>query len=661
MLTILLLTIIGAPALGAVGAVVITSLTRGRCGVWGAGVPVVVATIFSFICSLKLWTDNMVGRVMVLSPWIDAGAFGVNLEFAVDRLSICMLLIITGIGSLIQLYSIGYMREDEGRGRYFAYLGLFIFFMTILVTGANLPVVFIGWEGVGLASYLLISFWFENESFKKAGEKAFIVNRLGDLGVLLALGCLVVFVGTSGGDHLNVWDFETLKRLIETRKLGMHDMGLVQLSMIGILFAVTAKSAQIPLFVWLPDAMAGPTPVSALIHAATMVTAGVYLICRLGFLCSVVPVLMLLMAAIGAITALMAAVIAMTQTDIKKVLAYSTVSQLGFMIVAASCGLYGIALFHVVTHAFFKACLFLGSGTVIHACEGEQDLREFGGMAKVVPLTAVCFTLGALALAGVFPFAGFYSKYQITHALAHSPLLHEFQASSGQDAGPLIIAGSIVSAIEKILLVTSCLTAFYITRVVLLTFGGKYRGTRHVHHGDGGFEMATPVLLLGIGSLVMGALGAMIPDYVGLGDASSAVKFDSIESLLMLSDLPGLLLKSVIALSGIAGAIALSVVGGYEKLYKATFPLFIFAPLSREKFLWDEVYELLFVAPFRGLSSWLHRSAEPFLIDGVVNGIWMSVVALGQGVVTLQTGQVRTYALALFSLLLGLLLFYMVL
>lgn len=666
MLTVLLLTIIGAPALGAVGAIAITSLTRGRCGVWASGIPVVAATFLSFICSLKLWSDNLLGRVMVLSPWIDAGSFGVNLDLAVDRLSICMLLIITGIGSLIQLYSIGYMKEDEGVGRYFAYLGLFIFFMTILVTGANLPVAFIGWEGVGLASYLLISFWFENESFKKAGEKAFIVNRLGDLGVLLALGCLVIFVGTAGVDHLNVWDFETLKGLVSSRTLQIQDLRLLHLSMIGILFAVTAKSAQIPLFVWLPDAMAGPTPVSALIHAATMVTAGVYLICRLGFLCTLVPGLMLVMAIIGAITALMAAIIAMTQVDIKKVLAYSTVSQLGFMIVAASCGLYGIALFHVVTHAFFKACLFLGSGTVIHACEGEQDLKAFGGMAKVVPVTAICFTLGALALAGVFPFAGFYSKYQITHALAHSPLVHQFHAVS--DHGTEIIlsdglfsAGSILSLIEKILLVTSCLTAFYISRVVLLTFGGTYRGSHHVHPGDGGFEMATPVLLLGIGSLVMGALGAMIPEYVGLGDAASAVRFDSIESLLLLNDLPGLFLKSAIALAGIAGAIALYLVGGYKKLYKATFPLFILAPLSRERFLWDEVYELLFVAPFKGISSWLHRTGEPFLLDGVVNGIWMSVVALGQGVVALQTGQVRTYALGLFSLLLGLLLFYMVL
>jgi NADH-quinone oxidoreductase subunit L len=661
MLTILLLTIVGAPALGAVGAIVMTSFTKGRCGVLGAGMPVVVATLCSFICSLKLWSDNLVGRAMVLSPWIDAGLFGVNLELAVDRLSICMLLIITGIGSLIQLYSIGYMREDAGKGRYFAYLGLFIFFMAILVTGANLPVVFIGWEGVGLSSYLLISFWFENESFKRAGEKAFIVNRLGDLGVLLALACLAVFAGASGVDRLNIWDFETLRGLMLSATFDVHQMRLLHWSLIGILFAVTAKSAQIPLFVWLPDAMAGPTPVSALIHAATMVTAGVYLICRMGFLCSVAPELMLMMAVIGAVTALMAALIAMTQVDIKKVLAYSTVSQLGFMVVAASCGLYGIALFHVVTHAFFKACLFLGSGTVIHACEGEQDMQSFGGMAKVVPVTAVCFTVGALALAGVFPFSGFYSKYQITHALAHSPLVHTFHSLSGQGVALGISPDSILSIIEKTLLVTSCLTAFYITRVVLLTFMGTYRGSNHVHDGDGGFEMAAPVLLLGIGSLVMGGLGSMIPEYVGLGDAASAVKFDSMESFLLLNDLPGLLLKSVIALVGIVGAISVYVLGGYQKLYKASFPLLILAPLSREKFLWDEVYELFFVAPFKNISSWLQRTGEPFLLDGIVNGIWMSVVALGQGVVALQTGQIRTYALGLFSLLLGLLLFYMVL
>lgn len=661
MLTILLLTIVGAPALGAVGAIGMTTLTRGRCGVWGAGMPVVVATFLSFICSVKLWSDDLLGRVVVLSPWIDVESFGVNLELAVDRLSICMLLIITGIGSLIQLYSIGYIRDDRGKGRYFAYLGLFIFFMAILVTGANIPVVFIGWEGVGLASYLLISFWFENESFKRAGEKAFIVNRLGDLGVLLALGCVAIVASSGGVNPLKIWDFETLKGLVESTKFDADNLRLLRWGMVGILFAVTAKSAQIPLFVWLPDAMAGPTPVSALIHAATMVTAGVYLICRMGFLCSVVPGLMLGMAALGALTALMAALIAMTQIDIKKVLAYSTVSQLGFMVVAASCGLYGIALFHVVTHAFFKACLFLGSGTVIHACEGEQDLKAFGGMAKVVPVTAVCFTLGALALAGVFPFAGFYSKYQITHALAHSPLLHTLHTPTGDGASPFLSPDLIVSIIEKTLLVTSCLTAFYITRVVLLTFGGSYRGSAHLHQGDGGFEMTMPVIMLGIGSLIMGVLGAMIPEYVGLGDVGTAVKFNSVESFLLMNDLQGLIFKSAIALAGIVGAVAVYTLGGYEKLYRATFPLLLLAPLSREKFLWDEVYEVFFLAPFKGISSWLHRTGEPFLLDGIVNGIWMSVVALGQGVVALQTGQIRTYALVLFSLLLGLLLFYMVL
>jgi len=383
--------------------------------------------------------------------------------------------------------------------------------------------------------------------------------------------------------------------------------------------------------------------------------------CRLNFLCSAAPELMLLMAIIGVITALMAALIAMTQADIKKVLAYSTVSQLGFMIVAASCGLYGIALFHVVTHAFFKACLFLGAGTVIHACEGEQDLKSFGGMGRVIPLTALFFSIGALALAGVFPFAGFYSKYQITHALAHSPLLHSLHDISSFSTNFGLSPESIFSLIEKSLLVTSCLTAFYITRVVLLTFWGSYRGSNKLHSGDGGFEMATPILFLGVGSLVMGVFGAAIPEYVGLGDASSAVKFDTVGSFLLLNDLPGLLLKSGIALLGILVAVAIYIFKGFGGLYKATWPLLIFAPVSREKFLWDEVYEVFFIGPFKVISSWLHRIGEPFVLDGVINGIWMSVVALGQGVIALQTGQVRTYALGLFSCLLGLLLFYMVL
>jgi NADH-quinone oxidoreductase subunit L len=621
---------------------------------------VVGGTITSFVVVLYLWWNDITGQSILLPGWFDFKLFGANLEFSIDRLAICMLLIITGIGSLIQVYSIGYMRDDPGFRRYFAYLGVFIFFMNILVTGANLPVVFIGWEGVGVVSYLLISFWFKNENYKRAGEKAFIVNRLGDMGFLLALACLVVLGQRGGLAGLEIWNFDALKQLFASSDFVSTNAFMATLALSGILFAVTAKSAQIPLFVWLPDAMAGPTPVSALIHAATMVTAGVYLIARLGFLCSALPEVMLVMALVGLVTAIMAGMIAMAQADIKKVLAYSTVSQLGFMIVAASCGLYGIAIFHVTTHAFFKACLFLCSGTVIHACDGEQDMKHYGGLYKHLPVTTLFFSLSGLALAGVFPLSGFYSKYLIGHSIAHSPLANALHGTTFFFG---LESELIMQVLEIGLLVASGLTAFYITRVVLLTFCGVYRGEHEVHGGDGGFEMVLPVLILGIGAVIMGIPGAFIPEYLSevTGHITGLVSLNNLNDFLLVDDIGGLIIKSSIALGGFGVALIIYYSCGALTLYSGSLPLLVFSPLARSRFFWDEFYAALIIKPFKSIARCLHSFVEPFVVDGIINGIWMSCVALGQMVICLQTGQVRTYALSLFSLFLALLVFYMVL
>jgi NADH-quinone oxidoreductase subunit L len=673
MITVLIFLILGSPLVGSLG-----SLLLARFGSVGAGAPMVITTLVGFSCALTLWYKNLSGRVQVLSPWIQVGKFSVNLEFFVDHLTIFMLLLITGIGSLIQLYSIGYMKDEAGKGRYFAYLGLFIFFMTVLVTGANLPVVFIGWEGVGLASYLLISFWFSNKSYCFAAEKAFIVNRIGDLGVFVALAAFAVVAHLTKHQLTDLWDFENLRTLVKSVTLSAHNLtgtvgssvlvsnvgfgealvGLLTVALLGILFAVTAKSAQIPLFVWLPDAMAGPTPVSALIHAATMVTAGVYLIGRLSFLCSSQPLVMLLMLTVGVLTALMAGLIAMTQRDIKKVLAYSTVSQLGFMVVAASAGLYGIALFHVLTHAFFKACLFLGAGSVIHACDGEQDLGSYGGLWRKLPITALCFCIAAAALAGVAPLSGFYSKYQITHLFVHGPLAHALEHSP-ELAQWGVSVPRLLNGFDWALTITSCVTAYYILRVVLLTFFGTYRGTAHPH--EGGITMVLPVILLSLGSAVAGIVWAGVPDYLKLESLPTAIHFTSLLSYLFLDDPSAVIFKTGVVLVGAAIALFLYFFRGVDALLSGNGPLFIFAPLSRHRFYWDELYSFMWFSPLKAVSGTLHRFWEPFLVDGLINSLWMSAVALGEGVVTLQSGHIRHYAIALFSVLLGLLLFYMVL
>ena len=405
------------------------------------GLPI-AAFLLTLACLFRLQAAGYEPLVETAYTWALIGGKSFEIAFYFDRLTAVMTLIVTGVGSLIHIYSAGYMKDDESYARYFAYLNLFLFFMLLLVLGRSLLVLFVGWEGVGLASYLLIGFWFEDPEKAAAGKKAFIVNRIGDAGFLLGMFLLWQTVGTLDMDRINA-------------AFGAATLPAVSASLVGVLLFIgaTGKSAQIPLYVWLPDAMAGPTPVSALIHAATMVTAGVYLVARLSGIYVHAPAASALVAGIGAATALLAATIALVQTDIKKVLAYSTVSQLGLMFVALGVGAYGVAVFHVTTHAFFKACLFLGAGSVIHALSGEQDILKMGGLARKIPVTFATFAIATAAIAGIPPLAGFFSKDEI--------LWFSFASAQGGSTFLWLVAS-----------LTSLLTSFYMFRLLWLTFFG---------------------------------------------------------------------------------------------------------------------------------------------------------------------------------------------
>ncbi len=411
------------------------------------GIVGTLSVAVSFVITLYLFANASQEPVVInLFDWISIQRFDISFGFLIDQLSILWLLFVTGIGSLIHLYSISYMHDDEKMHSFFAYLNLFIFFMITLVIGSNLLMMFIGWEGVGLCSYLLIGFWYKNQNYNDAAKKAFIMNRIGDLGFLI--GIFIV------GSLFNTIDFTTLKTVITSAK-DINDFWIA-VAALALFIGATGKSAQIPLYTWLPDAMAGPTPVSALIHAATMVTAGIFMLTRLNFLFDMAPSVQNIIAIVGACTALVAATIALVQNDIKKVLAYSTVSQLGLMFLALGLGAYEVAVFHVITHAFFKACLFLGSGSVIHGLHGEQDMRKMGGLKKAMPITFWTMLIASLAIAGIFPLAGFWSKDEI--------LMTAFNHSNNK---ALWVIGSIASI----------MTAFYMFRLMYLTFFNSFRGT----------------------------------------------------------------------------------------------------------------------------------------------------------------------------------------
>jgi NADH-quinone oxidoreductase subunit L len=575
----------------------------------------------SFALALYLFWQlpaNGIFRDLVYT-WIESGSFQVNLSFQVDALTAIMLLVVTGIGFLIHIYSLGYMDHDEGMVRFFVYLNLFIFFMLMLVMGDNLLLLFVGWEGVGLCSYLLIGFWYHDHNNTIAGNKAFIVNRIGDFGFVLGILLLVTELGRQG-----IWTLQFSELQAHAQMLSPAIVGIITL----LLFVgATGKSAQIPLFVWLPDAMAGPTPVSALIHAATMVTAGVYMTARLHFLFGLAPATLALIAWIGAATAFFAATIALTQNDIKRVLAYSTVSQLGYMFLAAGIGAFSAAIFHLFTHAFFKACLFLGSGSVIHALGGEQDMRKMGGLKAHMPKTYWTYVIATLAIAGAPFTAGFFSKDLILwQAFSHG-----------------------ATALWAVGLITAGMTAFYMFRQLFMVFHGECRADAHakahLHESPG--VMTMPLVVLAVGSIFAGWLGA--PEYLwgsrwdhwleGVFGAPQA-QHGALSTEIMIT----LLTLAVVAM-GIYLAYAKYGRADAEVAARADSGSALYR-LSLNKFYIDEIYDAAIVKPFTAGSRFLAQVFDPSVIDGAVNGIAAAVRGASAVWAGLQTGNVQHYLTA---------------
>lgn len=602
----------------------ITGLGRNKLG-HAAGWIASLAILASFVMSLGVFftilneAPDTAPHIIPLFDFISAGNLYIPFSFQLDALTACFLLIITGIGFLIHLYSISYMGHDEGFGKFFAYLNLFVFSMLLLVMGNNYIIMFIGWEGVGLCSYLLIGFWYKNLSYSYAARKAFVMNRIGDLGFLVGLFLLYAKYGTFN--------------YVEVQQAIAASNDTLYLTYIALCFFVGAmgKSAQLPLFTWLPDAMAGPTPVSALIHAATMVTAGIYMITRSNFIYSLTHHAQDVILIIGAATAFIAATIATRQNDIKKVLAYSTVSQLGFMFMALGVGAYTAAVFHVITHAFFKALLFLGSGSVIHAVDGEQDIRRMGGLKKYMKTTYATFLVGCVAIAGIPPLSGFFSKDEI--------MMHLF-ASHG--IGQVIWGVAVLAAF---------MTAYYMFRLLFVTFWGEYRGSGHPHESPS--LMTIPLVVLAIFSVIGGFIG--IPEVLGGGHWLSHFLGRVLipvgeHAALSHSTEYGLMAFAVlVALGGIGLAYA-----GFKK-YQANEQYSGLASFFENKWYLDELYNSIIVKPIMSLSALLEKFVEKAGIDGLVNGIGKSVAWSSTKVRLMQNGMVGTY---LFLLVLGIILLF---
>jgi NADH-quinone oxidoreductase subunit L len=618
-----------------------------------------LAMILAFLISAAVSWPFLFGSghavEQVVFTWLPSGDLQVPFALRLDQLAVLMILVVTGIGSLIHIYSVGYMHEetDSEYARYFSYLNLFASFMLVLVLGANFPVMFVGWEGVGLCSYLLIGFYYTKQSASDAGKKAFVVNRVGDFGFIL--GMLLIFA------TFGTLDFQAVAAAAAARAPETLGMGVMTVATLLLFVGATGKSAQIPLHVWLPDAMEGPTPVSALIHAATMVTAGVYMIGRNAVLFSHAPMTLEVVAGIGVATALLAGTIGLVQTDIKRVLAYSTVSQLGYMFLAMGVGAYAAGIFHLYTHAFFKALLFLGSGAVIHALAGEQDLRHMGGLKKYLPITYWTFLTGALAIAGFPLLSGFFSKDEIL-----------FRTFVGTDhhQGSRLLWG--------IGMITALLTAIYMFRLVFLTFHGERRTAAvdtgghaaahgHAPHGaphDAPPSMAIPLIVLAIGSAVAGFVG--VPHALGghnriegflepafevhapaVASEAATVPHAPAEDLVRTEGML-MALSTGVALAGIgiaaffwlrrpqaAASLARSLGGLYRFLLN--------------KYYIDEVYDAVIVQPIKRLSEGaLWKGMDAGVIDGTVNGVGAVVRSASGSLRQVQTGSVRTYAASLF-------------
>ena len=653
-----------------------------------------LAIIGSFVVSVLAVSGVLSAEAgfveQVAFNWMTSGELRIPFSFRLDHLASLMILVVTGIGSLIHIYSTGYMHDepDSEYARYFSYLNLFAAFMLVLVLGASFPVMFVGWEGVGLCSYLLIGFWFKKNSAADAGKKAFIVNRVGDFGFILGMLLLFVTFGTL--------DFQGVAAAAAARAPEVGAIGVMTMATLLLFVGATGKSAQIPLHVWLPDAMEGPTPVSALIHAATMVTAGVYMIGRNAVLFEHAPFTLAVVAGIGVATALMAGTIGLVQNDIKRVLAYSTVSQLGYMFLAMGVGAYAAGIFHLYTHAFFKALLFLGSGAVIHALAGEQDLRNMGGLKKYLPITYWTFLIGALAIAGVPGLAGFFSKDEI--------LFKTFTGSSTPGHTLYWFVG----------LITSLLTATYMFRLVFLAFHGERRHeapaahpdeeaatAAHGHggHGHGGahhapheapWSMALPLVILAIGSVLAGYVG--VPHALGgsnrietflepsfevqaghaaagaeptsaaaqpsgeaaAGHATESAHADTGTELMLMA------VSSGIAVAGIVIAAyfwlrnrpaAAALAQQFRPIYQ----------LLLGKYYIDEIYNAVIVQPIKSISTGgLWKGVDAGLIDGTVNGVGLTVSSGSSALRRSQTGSIRTYAFALFAGVVAILGYYLI-
>ncbi|WP_277111401.1 NADH-quinone oxidoreductase subunit L [Chryseobacterium taklimakanense] len=564
--------------------------------------------------------------------WFRINGIQVNFSFQIDQLSLMMIMIITGIGSLIHLYSIGYMSHDKGFHRFFAYLNLFVFMMLLLVMGSNYIILFIGWEGVGLCSYLLIGFWFKNKEYGKAARKAFIMNRIGDLGLLMGI-FMIAF-------HTNAFDYLSVAQNASKFEL---DGSVIIFICAALFIGATGKSAQVPLYTWLPDAMAGPTPVSALIHAATMVTAGVYLVVRSNFLYVLAPTVMDGILFIGLLTAAVAAFYAMRQNDIKKVLAYSTISQLGFMVVALGVGAYTAAMFHLMTHAFFKALLFLGSGSVIHAMGGEQDMRFMGGLKDKIKITHITFLIGTFAIAGMPLFSGMISKDEImVAAWAKNPVFW------------------------VILFLIAAMTAAYMFRLYYLTFHGQFRGTEeqkhHLHESP--LNMTVPLMVLAVLSVVGGFIN--LPHIIGHGHYSklqewlSPVLVENAKSQLE-ANLKGvsvsteyILIAATVAMFFAVWFIIRNIYVNKGKLPVAEEEYTGWERLSAKKLYVDELYNALFVRTVEGLG----RGGKMFdnnVLDKVVDFVGDGAEESGKSMKKLQNGNVENYVLVM-SLAIGIIL-----
>ena len=601
-------------------------ITTIACG--SVGLSLVLSLILFF--DLKALPPDARIIQQTLFPWITSGQFLVNVGFLLDPLSAVMILVVTGVGFLIHVYSVGYMAHDEGYGRYFSYLNLFTFSMLVLVLADNFLFMFVGWEGVGLCSYLLIGFWYEKKSASDAGKKAFIVNRIGDFGFLI--GMFIIFWQVGSLNFMSVSH--------QASTVFVAGGAVITTACILLFVGATGKSAQIPLYVWLPDAMEGPTPVSALIHAATMVTAGVYMLARANFLYILAPDALLVVAIIGALTAFMAATIGIAQNDIKRVLAYSTVSQLGYMFLACGVASFTAGIFHLMTHSFFKALLFLAAGSVIHAMSSEQDMRHMGGLKKHLPITFVTMLLATLAISGIPGFSGFFSKDEI--------LWKSFSSPYGNPIFWVIGA------------VTAGLTAFYMFRLIYMTFFGKERMDEktksHLHESPK--SMTVPLMALGILSVIGGYIGmphifgatnyfeqwlepvmATLPSSGAAEHALAAGGGDTGAEFLLMS------ISVILALAGIFGArlfynkrpeLATSLREKMSGLHK----------LILNKYYVDEIYGAIIVRPLVYFSIFLWKVVDVVFIDGFINGIATLYDGISETLRRAQSGLLRGYATA---------------